>query len=121
MNLRKIIKEEMDDIQWIRDAEPSKWDLFQEIIKDKPNINIQISNDGIWHAFIDENYRKYFDWEFFDEYNLKADIKENDMGEFLNALSQHIEDSFGYGENSKDYRDFKELESILEYVNNQPI
>jgi hypothetical protein len=48
MNIRRIIREELDDLEWIRDIEPNKWDIFNELIKDIPRINIELNEDGEW-------------------------------------------------------------------------
>ena len=90
MNIRRIIREELDDLEWIRDIEPNKWDIFNELIKDMPRINIELNEDGEWVNFKDNNNIKYFDKDFFIDYELKKDIKSNPIPNFLNAVSQHI-------------------------------
>ena len=64
---------------------------------------------------------EYLGWDFFDEYELNKDIKENDMGEFINALEKHIEMTWDYRKDKydKDYMDFMELLGILKKINKQ--
>ena len=121
MNIRKIIREEIDDFQWIHDIKPNKWSVFEEVIKEDPNINISKRDDGSWYNFYDEMGVEYLGWDFFEEYELNKNIKENDMGEFINALEKHIEMTWDYREDKydKDYMDFMELLGILKKINKQ--
>ena len=118
MNIRRIIQEEIDSLDWIRDIEPNKWDYFEELIKDIPQINIEKNKGGEWIGFSDEQNISYFGYDFFIDYELDEDIKSNPLPDFLNAISQHIEIAFShYDEDDKDYWDFRLLEEILEKVN----
>lgn len=118
-SIRRILREELDDLQWIKDIEPNKWDYFKALIKDIPRINIKLNENGEWVNFSDDNAIKYFDEEFFIDYELLEDIKSNPLPDFLNAVSQHIELSFqGYEFSSdEDYWDFRKLEETLKKAN----
>lgn len=126
MNIKKIIREEMDDFDWIHDIEPNKWEVFESMVEKNPNIIIKkdISTD-VWYDFVDGNDIPYFgDEDFFYDNGLYRDIKENDMSDFIDALTQLIEVSFDeihIRENDRNYLDFMELKRILEYIDNQQI
>ena len=118
MNIRRIIQEEIDSLDWIRDIEPNKWDYFEELIKDIPQINIEKNKGGEWIGFKDEKNMSYFGYDFFIDYELDEDIKSNPLPYFLDTVSQHIEITFShYDEDDKDYWDFRLLEEILEKAN----
>lgn len=119
MNIRKIIREEIDDLDWIRNATLNKWDYFEELIKDEPDINIEKNEDGEWVDLKDAKRRPYFGSDFSTAYELEEDIKSNPLPDFLNAISQHIEVTFqGYDfENDEDYWDFLTLKEVLEKAN----
>jgi len=88
---------EADGLDWIRKSTPSKWDYFEEIIKDEPDINIEKNEDGEWVDLKDSLGRRYFDEGLLEDYGLEEDIKSNSLPNFLNAISQHIEVTFqGY-------------------------
>jgi len=110
---------ESDDLDWIRNTALNPWDYFEELIKDEPEINIEKNEDGEWVGFDDKENRPYFGWEFYEDYGLKEDIKSNSLDDFLNAISQHIEEAFqGYDfENDEDYWDFLTLKEVLEKAN----
>ena len=110
---------ESDELDWIRKATPSKWDYFEEMIKDEPTINIEKNEDGEWVNFKDAQGRQYFGFDFCTEYGLKEDIKSNSLPDFLNVISQHMEVTFqGYDyEQDEDYWDFLTLKEVLEKAN----
>ena len=118
-DLKPTTINESDELDWIRKATPSKWDYFEEIIKDEPDINIEKNEDGEWVDLRDSRRRRYFDEGLFDDYGLEEDIKSNSLPDFLNAISQYIEVTFqGYDfESDEDYWDFRTLEEVLEKAN----
>lgn len=114
----KTIKES-DELDWIRNTTPNKWDYFEELIKDEPEINIEKNEDGEWVDFRDNKNRPYFGSDLYVDYELEEDIKSNPLDDFLNAVSQHIEVTFqGYDyEEDEDYWDFLTLKEVLEKAN----
>ena len=40
MNIKKIIREEINDLDWLINITPTKWDYFEDLIKNIPVINI---------------------------------------------------------------------------------
>ena len=114
----KTIKES-DELDWIRNTTLNKWDYFEELIKDEPEINIAKNEDGEWIDFSDSKKRPYFGRDLFVDYELEEDIKSNPLPDFLNAVSQHIEEIFqGYDyEEDEDYWDFLTLKEVLEKAN----
>lgn len=114
----KTIKES-NELDWIKNTIPNKWDYFEELIKDEPDINIEKNEDGEWVDLKDAQRRRYFGSGFSTEYELDEDIKSNSLPDFLNAISQHIEVNFqGYDyEQDEDYWDFLTLKEVLEKAN----
>ena len=116
----------MNDFDWIHDIEPNKWEVFESMVEKNPNIIIKkdISTD-VWYDFVDGNGIPYFgDEDFFYDNGLHGDIKENDMSDFIDALTEFIEFSFDeiqIKENDRNYLDFMELKGILEHIDNQQI
>lgn len=110
---------ESDELDWIRNTTLNKWDYFEELIKDEPDVNIEKNEDGEWVDLKDAQGRLYFGDDFSTEYELEEDIKSNSLPDFLNATSQHIEVSFqGYDyEQDEDYWDFLTLKEVLEKAN----
>ncbi len=110
---------ESDELDWIKNTIPNKWDYFKELIKDEPNVNIEKNEDGEWVDLKDAQGRRYFGSDFSTEYELEEDIKSNSLPDFLNAISQHIEVNFqGYDyEQDEDYWDFLTLKEVLEKAN----
>ena len=85
---------ESDELDWIKNTIPNKWDYFEELIKDEPDVNIEKNEDDEWVDLKDAQGRRYFGSGFSTEYELEEDIKSNSLPDFLNAVSQHIEVSF---------------------------
>ena len=110
---------ESDELDWIKNTIPNKWDYFEELIKDEPDVNIEKNEDDEWVDLKDAQGRRYFGSGFSTEYELEEDIKSNSLPDFLNAVSQHIEVSFqGYdAEEDEDYWDFLTLKEVLEKAN----
>lgn len=52
MNIKKIIREEINDLDWLIDTVPTKWDYFEDLIKNIPVINI---NKNKVHQYHHEN------------------------------------------------------------------
>lgn len=122
MNIKKIIREEINDLDWLINITPTKWDYFEDLIKNIPVINININRGGEWVDFHDEYGAPYFGDNFFEDYDLNTNIKSNPLPDFLNAISQVIEMIFtSYDEGSKDYEDYLTLERTLEKANKQDL
>ena len=71
MNLKKIIKEEMDDFQWMRDVKPHFWKILDYYTQDDPKINVIMRGDK-FVAIEDDDLREYWGLIRFDEF-----IKDN--------------------------------------------
>lgn len=122
MNIKKIIREEINDLDWLIDTVPTKWDYFEDLIKNIPVININKNEGGEWIDFHDDIGAPYFSDDFFEDYDLDENIKSNPLPDFLNAISQVIEMLFtSYDEGSKDYEDYLTLERTLEKANKQDL
>lgn len=121
MKIKKIIREEIEEFQWILDITPNKWDIFQDIVKENPNINIGIGSEGEWDNFFDSDGLAYLTQSFIDDNEINPNIKENDMGKFIKDLSKFIKSGFKTtNKPSKDHQDYLDLLKTLEHVNNLP-
>jgi hypothetical protein len=122
MNIKKIIREEINDLDWLINTVPTKWDYFEDLIKNIPVININKNKGGEWVDFRDNDGVHYFSNDFFEDYDLDENIKSNPLPDFLNAISQVIEIIFtSYDEGSKDYEDYLTLKRTLEKANKQDL
>ena len=123
MDIRKIIREEMDGLDWLINTNPTKWDYFEDLIKDIPVINIKKNSGGEWVNFNDDIGSPYFGWDFYEDYGLNPNIRSNPLIDILNAVSESVETLFNprYDGDTKDYKDFIKLMVTLEKANKQDL
>ena len=66
--MRKLIKKilrESDDLDWVRDVEPSFLEILKAATEHDDRINVYLHNDGTLQSIRDEaGYRYMGDWDF---------------------------------------------------------
>ena len=119
--MRKLIKKilrESDDLDWVRDVEPSFLEILKAATEHDDRINVYLHNDGTLQSIRDEaGYRYMGDWDFnhlpdgYDDKTLLDSILRKVEWEIVDFERDYDEDSLA---SHKDYQDFLHLRNTIE-------
>ena len=109
---------ESDDMDWIRDSEPSIFDKLNGVTKDNDSINVNFDNDGEFYDITDENEVKYldaYDLDLYFDYGPRIITKE-ELLRYLKEKRINHEWEFDNPkyEDNQDYKDYMDLYWLVE-------
>ena len=118
-NIKTIIKEEIDEFDWIRDVEPPVFKQLDLVTKNNDNINVIWYDNGNFKAIEDSNESSYFNES---QLGLFLGISYRNWNEDIDNLGKsnlllyikHIINNTEWGDDLEDYEDFVELYKIVE-------
>ena len=120
-NLKKIIKEEINDFSWVQDIEPPVFKQLDIATKDDNDINVKWDDDGDFSEVIDSTGHRYFNES---ELGLFLGLSYRNWSETINNLGKsnlllyikHLIDSIEWNlpREQEDYEDFIKLYKIVE-------
>ena len=113
---------ESDDMDWIRDSEPSIFDKLNGVTKDNDSINVNFYDDGEFKDINDDNEVKYFeayDLGLYFDYDPDEVYRLITKEELLKYLKEErISDAWEFDnpkyEYDKDYKDYMDLYWLVE-------
>ena len=119
--MRKLIKKilrESDDLDWVRDVEPSFLEILKAATENDPRINVHLRDDGTLNSINDDaGYSYMYDWDFrhlpddYDNKTLLDSMLRKVEWEIVDLERTHDEDSLA---SHKDYQDFLHLRNTIE-------
>ena len=121
-DIKRILREEIDDMDWIRDSEPVIFDKLNSVTKDNDSINVNFDIDGNFEDITDENEVKYleaYDLGMYFEYDSDEVYRLITKEELLRYIEEdRINDGWEFNnpiyEDDKDYKDYMDLYRLVE-------
>ena len=109
MNLKRIIREEIDDLDWIRDQNPPILKSLTNVTIDNDNINVTWDN-GNFENIEDVNGHEYFTEDNLGEFlgcenDWDESVKNITKEELLLFLKDNIEGSWTFDKCEKGWKD----------------